>query len=227
MDELKLQAPSDIRNQALEEAALVIEQGQETNVTVGADGEQNTRRVTPRRSGNLMGLAYAESIRARKSIAGPAADGPDADHEFRNFHRSLCERFGYTHDERDWRRDQISLIEHISTAAPAQPVYPSESVNSQLVEALKAMLDTQPNANDGRAGGHQSVTEDDVAACRQARAALAAAQPVGLSEQDKLDAARYRHVKTFDKHTLLAWRGLYAYSDEAVDAAIIAAKEAP
>lgn len=37
--------------------------------------------------------------------------------EFKNFHRLLCERFGYTHDERDWKRDQISLIEHIAAGA--------------------------------------------------------------------------------------------------------------
>lgn len=33
---------------------------------------------------------------------------------FKNFHRSLCERFNYLHDEKDWRRDQVSLIEHIA-----------------------------------------------------------------------------------------------------------------
>ena len=36
-------------------------------------------------------------------------------HQFKNFHRLLCERFGYCHDEKDWRRDQVSLIEHIAT----------------------------------------------------------------------------------------------------------------
>lgn len=34
---------------------------------------------------------------------------------FKNFHRSLCERFGYFHDEADWQRDQVSLEEHIAT----------------------------------------------------------------------------------------------------------------
>lgn len=34
---------------------------------------------------------------------------------FKNFHRSLCERFGYFHDEIDWQRDQVSLEEHIAT----------------------------------------------------------------------------------------------------------------
>ena len=42
------------------------------------------------------------------------AQQQDADHEFKNFHRTMCERFGYTHDERDWKRDQVSLIEWIA-----------------------------------------------------------------------------------------------------------------
>ncbi|WP_235184558.1 hypothetical protein [Pseudomonas chlororaphis] len=33
---------------------------------------------------------------------------------FKNFHRSLCERFGYYHDDIDWQRDQASLEEHIA-----------------------------------------------------------------------------------------------------------------
>lgn len=35
--------------------------------------------------------------------------------EFKNFHRLLCERFGYAHDPVDWKRDQLSLIEHIAS----------------------------------------------------------------------------------------------------------------
>lgn len=34
--------------------------------------------------------------------------------DFKNFHRLLCERFGYVHDEKDWERDQVSLIEYIA-----------------------------------------------------------------------------------------------------------------
>jgi len=36
-----------------------------------------------------------------------------AEASFKNFHRSLCERFGYFHDEIDWQRDRFSLEEHI------------------------------------------------------------------------------------------------------------------
>lgn len=44
-----------------------------------------------------------------------------ADTQFKNFHRLLCERFGYMHDEKDWKRDQVSLIEWIVTHRAAEP----------------------------------------------------------------------------------------------------------
>lgn len=34
--------------------------------------------------------------------------------DFKNFHRNLCDRFGYHHDPVDWKRDQVSLEEHIA-----------------------------------------------------------------------------------------------------------------
>lgn len=46
-----------------------------------------------------------------------ADGGADDSHAFKNFHRLLCERFDYTHDEKDWRRDQVSLIEWIARRA--------------------------------------------------------------------------------------------------------------
>ncbi len=58
---------SKVRSEALEEAAALIEAGQETNVIVGQNGEQNTRTVTPRRANNLAGIAFADAIRALKS----------------------------------------------------------------------------------------------------------------------------------------------------------------
>lgn len=42
-------------------------------------------------------------------------------HDFKNFHRLLCERFGYTHDEKDWRRDQLSLIEWVAKQSARVP----------------------------------------------------------------------------------------------------------
>lgn len=40
---------------------------------------------------------------------------------FKNFHRLLCERFGYGHDDVDWERDQLSLIEWIAKRAAHEP----------------------------------------------------------------------------------------------------------
>lgn len=34
--------------------------------------------------------------------------------QHKNLHRSLCARFGYVHDEKDWWRDDVSLEEHIA-----------------------------------------------------------------------------------------------------------------
>jgi hypothetical protein len=50
-------------------------------------------------------------------------------HAFKNFHRLLCERFGYGHDEKDWRRDQLSLIEFI--AAKVQAPAPGPCISTQ------------------------------------------------------------------------------------------------
>ena len=66
------------------------------------------------------GLAFVDGMgwvvqcsRATEYAATLRQQG-EADHEFKNFHRLLCERFGYSHDDIDWKRDQISLIEWIA-----------------------------------------------------------------------------------------------------------------
>lgn len=56
-----------------------------------------------------------EDLRAILARLLPAA----SEAEFKNFHRALCERFDYCHDERDWKRDQVSLIEHIAKKVAA------------------------------------------------------------------------------------------------------------
>jgi hypothetical protein len=58
------------RAAALEEAAKLIEQTQETHVINGPDGQTNERTVTPRNKHNLMGLAYAAAIRALSKTEG-------------------------------------------------------------------------------------------------------------------------------------------------------------
>ena len=62
---------------------------------------------------------YVDATCAMRA-AQPAHDSRNDTPAFQNFHRALCERFGYVHDVNDWRRDQVSLIEHIAKLA-AQP----------------------------------------------------------------------------------------------------------
>lgn len=54
------------------------------------------------------------------------AHDPKGEAAFKNFHRSLCERFGLPHDPVDWWRDQSSLEEHIASL-----VKTSEAVDRQ------------------------------------------------------------------------------------------------
>lgn len=53
------------RNKALEEAAHVIETGQETH---SSDAHGDSYSLTQRRHGNMAGLAYAAAIRALKTV---------------------------------------------------------------------------------------------------------------------------------------------------------------
>ncbi|WP_155648315.1 hypothetical protein [Burkholderia cepacia] len=66
------------------------------------------------------------------------ADAPaDDTHQFKSFHRQLCERFDYVHDEVDWRRDQVSLIEWIANEVGA----PTEAHEPITCEAMLAAID--------------------------------------------------------------------------------------
>ena len=85
---------------------------------------------------NLVG--WNKAINAiRKARSAPLQD---SDHEFENFHRLLCERFGYTHDEVDWKRDQISLIEWIAKQVkPAAPVQEPVAVDQATMELAESV----------------------------------------------------------------------------------------
>lgn len=82
---------------------------------------------------------YAQLIRSALVEAPQPAPSvrEDDSHAFKNFHRLLCERFGYTHDEKDWRRDQVSLIEWI--AKRLSPPQPAHGAVEALRDALNAV----------------------------------------------------------------------------------------
>jgi hypothetical protein len=64
------------------------------------------------RAAIVAGIGHYGSTQP-SALPGQAALSNDTA-DFKNFHRSLCDRFGYTHDEKDWRRDLVSLEEHIA-----------------------------------------------------------------------------------------------------------------
>jgi hypothetical protein len=74
-------------------------------------------------SEQLIAMLFAEANKAddtqadlMRAAAEMLWEHPDT-HAFKNFHSNLCKRFGYTHDERDWRRDLASLEEWIASRA--------------------------------------------------------------------------------------------------------------
>lgn len=72
------------------------------------------------------------------------------------------------------KREDGRIFAVVGSPEDAEFVRKACNSHEQLVEALKAMLSTQQNANDGIVGGNQVVTQEDVEACRLARAALEA-----------------------------------------------------
>lgn len=46
-------------------------------------------------------------------IAKLQKENEELKEDFKNFHKLVCESVNYTHDKKDWIRDQASLINHI------------------------------------------------------------------------------------------------------------------
>lgn len=65
------------------------------------------------------------------------------DPEFKNFHRLLCDRFGYVHDEQFWWRDQLSLIEHIAKDHP--DTRGADAVTDAMVSAAIETFGMKPS----------------------------------------------------------------------------------
>lgn len=81
------------------------------------EAECSCDELTQEADGSISGLCSVclAYLRPKPVQAAPQKGGDS--HAFKNFHRSLCARFGYTHDENDWRRDLASLEEHIARMA--------------------------------------------------------------------------------------------------------------
>ncbi|WP_186260305.1 helix-turn-helix domain-containing protein [Burkholderia gladioli] len=77
----------------------------------------------------------------RALLTSPRA-AADVEHKFKNFHRLLCERFDYTHDEIDWKRDQVSLIEHIAKKVAGPRAAAPKGWKLVPIEATREMADS-------------------------------------------------------------------------------------
>jgi hypothetical protein len=90
-----------------------------------------------RPDGEYVKLADVHELLARRAEPSVVAD-----YEFKRFHQQLCERFGYVHDERDWKRDQLSLIEHIARrAALASPAVSQMDGTSQSYKSGRQLYE--------------------------------------------------------------------------------------
>ena len=91
------------------------------------------------RSNNSASYAsVAISYEAADAIERLRARAEKAEAAFKNFHRMLCKRFGYSHDERHWKRDQVSLMEDIATSLTAERQR-AEKVQAEL-SAITAVM---------------------------------------------------------------------------------------
>jgi hypothetical protein len=122
----------------------------------------------------LVRLAEAKVRATILADRALGAASPDSEAAFKNFHRSLCARFGYVHDEKDWRRDQVSLEEHI-----ARLVQPASPDVAKMVEAIQQGIGRELASANGEVGLRQQLKRETNAAidalgaaATQARAAV-------------------------------------------------------
>jgi len=104
-------------------------------------------------------------------------------HEFENFHRALCERFGYCHDPVDWKRDQVSLIEHIASLIPAST--PEQRIEAEG-DVVNKMLTAYDLAYKPEVGGHNHAMRAAYAVSRQH---FAAHPPEGSFTKEQVEKA--------------------------------------
>lgn len=77
-----------------------------------------------------------------------ALKADDVEAEFKNFHKNLCDRFGYVHDDVDWRRDQASLEEFIARKLNHNTVT-LHGANAQLSNRCRDLTTCLRRAVDG------------------------------------------------------------------------------
>lgn len=124
------------RDAVLEEAARIIEDGQETIVVNGEDGVTNQKIITPRKAHNLMGLAYAEAIRELKQAPQPIVVPADMATVTKKDGNDYCRILTLLGMEEDG--DPVAEIARL-VAASRQPSPPAEHSKFGLT-AMQAII---------------------------------------------------------------------------------------
>ena len=138
---------------------------------VGQDGDED---LAVTRAGLFEVLFYYCSQAALTQQQGDT-------HGFKNFHKSLCERFGYGADEIDWRRDQVSLIEHIAALSQQQEAEPVGVVPQDVEEFIASESCYDPE--------HPKSSEHDYILVDDLRTWMAGHVRVPVEPNDAMQAA--------------------------------------
>lgn len=151
--------------------------------------------------------------RARKSCADAQSAEQTAQSDFKNFHRLLCDRFGYMHDEQDWQRDQLSLIEWIAAraASPQAKEAPMNGIAATLRHdegAIarcsycgrysldpKTLSDRQPKCECGEKHGWSGSFKKPGPDAKWSGEAPQATATQPVQTDDARDAKRYRWLR--------------------------------
>src|SRR5262249_50240087 len=133
------------------------------------------------------------------------------------FHRLLCERFDYMHDEKDWKRDQISLIEHIARRVPADAAADTQGellkevmgrettrLAKKLHEALYHFLFRQPDLKIIQVAGLMPVRDAFKKVLDQELASRPAVEPAAPS-QAAAPAATFNVPQRRDGESFSEW----------------------
>ncbi len=138
---------------------------------------------------NDVAVRMAEAFRA--TLSERAA--------FKNFHRLLCERFGYGHDEVAWERDQLSLIEWIAK----RPAPETSGEDAWLLvfadQDVKSELFTGHGAEDAARSRFEQAKASWTCRLFRSVASTGYASPEETAERRDYAAVRDAHDRTVEE----------------------------
>lgn len=143
----RLRDENAICRSAIEDAVLLVD-GWVADDANDSDIDQGAGRATLRMLSEAIGKATPRLLMERpegQKLYGLRwrelrEENERLQHAFKNFHRMLCERFDYVHDEKDWERDQVSLMEWIARKRAPEPMTTAKAVSAEDIRDAVAWL---------------------------------------------------------------------------------------